>query len=75
MYRIHFAPRLGRFVVQVLAFGIFWRTVVNGDTIQSFESFTEATNYVTSIGLDKLYKNYSEDAYRAHMRGQTGYPA
>lgn len=73
MFRIHFDPTTGQFVVQVLSFGCFWTTVRRKRAdeptakIAGFATYEEAGKYVSSIGLDKLYTNKSADKFRAHM--------
>lgn len=67
MYRIHFDPALGKFVVQVLSWGIFWVTVRNGSDFATFATFENAERYITDIGLNKLYENKSADKFRRHM--------
>lgn len=73
MYRIHFDPRIGRFIIQVLVFGLFWSSVKklaeSNDKTESltFHTFEGAVNHIQSIGLDKLYKDGSAMRYRAYM--------
>ena len=79
MYRIHFDARIGRFIIQVLVYGLFWKTVFHVSSQEekiakfqfekhSFEKLTEASEHCTIIGLDKLYTNKSANYYREHMR-------
>lgn len=76
MYRIHFDPKIGRFIVQVLAFGFIWVSVQkladSNDKTEplTFTQFDEATSHVKTIGLDKLYRDKSENQFRAHMTGR-----
>lgn len=80
MYRIHFDPKIGMFLVQIASglFGIFWTTVgreLNGVAGEKspvwnslrFATFKEAKEYAASIGLDQLYEDRSANHYRAHM--------
>ncbi len=74
MYRIHFSPQVGKFVVQVLWIGSVWRTVrqheASGPSTElTFRTYSEAKTHVSEIGLDQLYSNKSADKYRAHMQG------
>ena len=76
MYRIHFDPKIGRFIVQVLAFGFIWVSVNkladSNDKTEplTFIQFDQATNHVKTIGLDKLYRDKSENQFRIHMNGK-----
>jgi len=76
MYRIHFDPRFGRFVIQVKFYGCFWRNIVkladNNSTTESlmFKTFKEAEEHVQSIGLDKLYVDRSVNKFREYMAGK-----
>jgi hypothetical protein len=73
MYRIHFDHNIGRFVIQVLVYGFFWRDVAKSRDDEpiseraTFSRLEEAKNYVKLIGLDKLYDDKSADRYRQHM--------
>lgn len=87
MFRISFDPAIGRFVIQVLRFGLFWVNVQKSETSTSepilnvsacnFHTYDDARKYVTSIGLDQLYKDRSENVRRSYMsadmRGAKGY--
>lgn len=78
MFRIHFEPELGRFLIQVNKYHFLWCSVMalnsdnSGCEVMLFKTFDEALNYVKSIGLDKLYSDRSENNFRAHM-GTSGY--
>lgn len=78
MFRIHFDPKLGRFLIQINRHHIFWKSIMtlNEDSSSSevmmFKTFGEASDYVKSIGLDKLYRDRSENKFREYM-GQCGY--
>lgn len=65
MYRIHFDENANRFVIQVLRHWFIWRTILK----VHFETYDEATEYVARIGLSRLYRDGSMNAYRAHMQG------
>lgn len=73
MYRIYFDPNIGRFIIQVSAYGFFWVNVKRkgapGESfsVANFETFENANEHVASIGLDKLYVNKSADQYRKYM--------
>lgn len=57
MFRITFDYKSSHFVVQVLEWGIFWRTCLSpneGDPIE-FETYAEARCWVTSIGLSDAF--------------------
>lgn len=72
MYRIHFDPRTGRFVVQVMALGIFWQTVAIGEGEPlAFPTYQQAVTHVNAIGLDVLYVNRSADAFRKYQLAES----
>jgi len=77
MFRISFDPAIGRFVIQVLRFGLFWVNVsvtayekgvekAAGFKL-SFETYEAARKHVTSIGLDQLYQDRSENTRHNYM--------
>lgn len=76
MFRIHFDPRLGRFLIQVKVNGFFWKNVMKLadkepiSEAMTFKTFADAQEHVKSIGLDKLYANKSENRFREYMGGQ-----
>ena len=78
MFRIHFHPQLGRFLIQINQHHIFWKSIMvlnqdnSGTEVMMFKTFDEASDYVKSIGLDKLYRDRSENKFREYM-GQCGY--
>ena len=63
MFRIHFDETQNHFVVQVLRYGILWRTVKGLD----FDTLRKAREYVSQVGLDQLYRDKSADKYHAYM--------
>ncbi len=81
MFRIHFNEKIGRFVIQVLVLGIFWKTIQiareSKDPAKlprftfeehSFRTYAEAIAYVQEIGLNTLYKDRSKNKYHEHMQ-------
>lgn len=76
MFRIHFNPVLGRFVIQVSQYGFFWTTIKclneknDGIAENSFETYDASICHIKTIGLDKLYEDRSVNRYRAHMKGK-----
>lgn len=79
MFRISFDPAIGRFVIQVLRFGLFWVTISNAAYEKpgiakpagfklSFDTYSDAKDHVTSIGLDQLYCDRSENVRREYLR-------
>lgn len=78
MFRISFDPAIGRFVIQVLRFGLFWVNVQESKPSTSepllnvvacnFQTYDEARKHVTSIGLDQLYQDRSENVRREYLR-------
>lgn len=79
MYRIHFDPKTGRFIIQVATgmLGLFWTTV--GREIHRlagespvweplrFEKYRDACLHVDTIGLSALYDDRSINKFHAHM--------
>lgn len=78
MFRISFDPAIGHFVIQVLRFGMFWvrvkEFVLDRDgpndhfTAAHFKTYEDARKHVTSIGLDQLYQDRSENVRREYHR-------
>lgn len=58
LFRIHFDPATSCFIVQMLAWGFFWRTCCDGSAAvrQTFDTYAQAQEWVKSIGLDKAYR-------------------
>lgn len=74
MYKIHFDPILGRFVVKVSQFGFFWVTVnIQSESKKAqnliFETYDAAIEHIKQIGLDKLYEDRSANKYRDFVKG------
>ena len=68
MFRISFDPKIGMFVIEVVAFfGLVWRRVLSEGDWRMFTTYAEACDYVKAIGLDKLYENKSADRYREYI--------
>jgi hypothetical protein len=67
MYKIHFNPEIGKFVIQVLHLSLFWKTVLGENGPLDFMSFDEARKHVSKIGLDQLYQDRSENTRRTYM--------
>ena len=65
MYRIHFDPRVGEFVIQVMKWGLFWITVSTNHPLTTYD---EARAHVGAIGLDKLYQDRSENIRQNYLR-------
>ena len=63
MYRIMFDYKTARFVVQIWAYGLFWRNAQD----LNYGTYNEALDAVQNIGLDKLYQDKSANAYQAYM--------
>lgn len=68
MYRISFDTRTSRFIVQILRFGLFWTTCRSklADDDWQFETYAEARNWVTSIGLNRAYPEQPSKADYEH---------
>lgn len=69
MYRIVFEPTTARWLVQILSYHLFWRTVQTED----FKVFNQAQGFVRDVGLDQVYRNYYDTA--SHLINQGGHPA
>lgn len=80
MYRIHFDPTIGQFVIQVLRFGFIWANVRHiiseeltdelSNEILKFKTYINAQSHVVSIGLDELYEDRSDNVLRKYLRAQ-----
>ena len=74
MFRIHFDPKLGRFIVQVKT-GLFWRTTMcladGSDKTDKclYKTYDEAMDHVKSVGLDKLYRDGSRNRFDSFLNG------
>lgn len=80
MYRIHYDPKFGRFVIQVgCCFGLFWTTVrqvfaggtdeapVDVFKVRHYQTYELAQKFATESGLATLYVDRSTNKFRAHM--------
>jgi hypothetical protein len=76
MYRIHFDPAIGKFVIQIAGFLCTWHTVHReidgpGTPVReklTYDRYVDAQAYCEQIGLNVLYEDRSADKYRMHMR-------
>jgi hypothetical protein len=67
MFRLHFEPKLGLWVIQFLYLGLFWRAVRReaeeqgrpAGSILSFKSIEDAENYVTATGIGLAYDRWA----------------
>lgn len=59
MFRIHFDHKVGKFIIQVLWFNLFWRTVKKELDDLTFDTLGHAEKYAADTGLAKLYVNKS----------------
>lgn len=72
MFRIHFDTGTALFVVQVLQYSMFWRTVQRkisgaGTSISeplSFQTYEAARHWVEGVGLVDLYDEQHPKSYR-----------
>jgi hypothetical protein len=71
MYRIHFVPQCSKFCIQVRVFGMFWRTVrvikKHSHKPCYFPTFEATVMEIQDLGLDKLYRDGSENKFRQYM--------
>ena len=65
MYRIIFDPKSCVWIIQLVKFGFIWVTFQGKD----FPNHASATDYIASIGLDKVYRNYASSSFRHIMDG------
>lgn len=70
MYRIVFDPDTAKWVIQLKAFGLFWRRIKTNPL--GFENYDLAASYVENVGLDKVYRNYHRTAVAEIFAG--GHP-
>lgn len=74
MYRIHFNPIFGRFVIQVLVWGFLWESIRQVDEQGkktfpiTFETYDDAIAHIQKIGLHTLYQDRSINRYREHIQ-------
>lgn len=66
MYRIKFNPKTAVWQIALQKFGFFW-VCIEG---KEFANYDDAQAYVVGVGLNKVYRSYS-DSYTAQvMNGQ-----
>ena len=53
MFRIIFDPKTSRFIVQIIEWGLFWRTCMNSidGKPMRFETYVKARHWINNIGL------------------------
>lgn len=61
MFRISFDPQRGKFVIQILRYGLLWATVRHDEAECYFDTYIKACDHVKAIGLDLLYQDRSEN--------------
>ena len=64
MFKIEFNPHTCAWEIKLQRFYIFWETLDG----QSFGDYDSACEYVQSVGLDKVYRNY-RDSYAEYVLG------
>lgn len=75
MYRIVFDPMSAAWLIELRQhFFSAWIAILEGDKVRHFTDHTEAGNYVTQVGLDKVYKNYHSVPVVRIMQGQEYQP-
>lgn len=76
MYRIHFDPKTGWFILQVgCCYGLFWTTVMetfagapaDAPKVRQYATYAAAQKFATESGLATLYVDRSANKFRAHM--------
>jgi hypothetical protein len=79
MYRIHFDPNVGRFVIQVLVWGFIWESVRSLNeqgkktSPLTFETYDDTVAHVQKMGLHTLYQDRSANKYREHIQRHDSY--
>lgn len=60
-YRITFDHTVSKFVIEIQGFlGLYWKPAqLDGNEVQYFSTFGEASDYVKKIGLDKVYQDFT----------------
>lgn len=59
-YKIVFDPELGAWLVKIQQFHLFWIPVCEGGRPRGFQAYGQATSWVQSAELDKVYRNYAD---------------
>ena len=77
MYRVHFDPKTGWFILQVSSglFSMFWTTIMetfaeapaDAPKVRQYATYAEAQKFATESGLATLYVDRSANNFRAHM--------
>lgn len=67
MYRIIFNPDTAKWQVQLLSYGLFWRTIKTNPI--GFENWELASQYVSKVGLANVYRPYKGSVIGAIMSG------
>jgi len=75
MFRIYFNYTTGKFVVQFLVWGLFWRSVRQGDnyignTIRSWDTYEGARGWVKTVGLDQAFCEQQQKSRPTFLYGQ-----
>ena len=65
MYRIVFNTEKCAWEVQLLKFGFFWATLKG----KEFSNHISAEDYVTAVGLDKVYRYYGKSFVAVVLNG------
>ena len=79
MFRIILDPGRGVFIVQLQAYGLFWRTIKQENpnarpTDRTFPTYKDAEGYVEAVGLKDVYRDWRESPrYHIMQGGQMQY--
>lgn len=65
MYRIIFDTNKCAWIVQLLKFGVIWSTLKG----KEFPNHMSAEDYVSEVGLDKVYRYYGKSLVSYVMSG------
>lgn len=59
-YRITFSHKQSKFVIEVQGFaGMFWSPAKDGSKVRHFDTYEQAVNHVKTIGLDRVYQDFT----------------
>ena len=75
-YRITFAHKVGKFVIEVQGFaGMYWSPAKDGNKVRHFDTYDQAVNHVKTIGLDRVYQDFTFKAPFGTLEVFGNYPS
>jgi hypothetical protein len=60
MYRIEFDTNAAAWIIQLQTLPFLWRTIRKGESVHLFPNYEAAVDYVETVGLNKVYRNYAD---------------